>query len=98
VLIAVVVVLSVIYIIGFYKHERWRRQYTLIVEELEMKVSINHAEQWDLESLPGIGPALAQRIIEYRDEHGDFSTLDGLKYVKGIGEKKYQKILLFIKL
>jgi competence protein ComEA len=48
-------------------------------------VNINTAAEAQLEELPGIGPVLAQRIIDYRTEHGPFPTVDALDDVSGIG-------------
>ena len=50
-------------------------------------VNLNTADQTALETLPRIGPALAQRIIEWRDENGGFRSVDDLLAVPGIGEK-----------
>ena len=55
-------------------------------------VNINYAGRKELESLPGIGPITAQNIIDYRTKHGLFKSKEELKKVKGIGEKKYEKI------
>lgn len=55
-------------------------------------VNINTAEQLQLESLPGIGPVLAERIVSYRQQHGPFKVLADLKKVSGIGEKRYQDL------
>ena len=51
-------------------------------------VNINTASASDLEKLPGVGPALAQRIVEYRDSHGPFASVDALTDVPGIGKAK----------
>jgi competence protein ComEA len=53
------------------------------------KVNINTADATALETLDGIGPALAQRILAYRKAHGSFSTVGDLQYVTGIGDKKF---------
>ena len=49
-------------------------------------VDVNAAGEEELATLPGIGPALARRIIEYRAEHGPFRSVEELLEVKGIGE------------
>jgi competence ComEA-like helix-hairpin-helix protein len=56
------------------------------------KIDLNHAGLFDLETLPGIGPVLAQRIMDFRDSVGDFQTLDDLRKVKGIGPAKFAEI------
>ena len=56
------------------------------------KVNINKATQSELETLPGIGEAMANRIIEYREQNGNFQKIEDLKNVKGIGEAKFDKI------
>lgn len=56
------------------------------------KVNINTAGRGDLDQLKGIGPALAERIIEYRNEHGKFNNISELKQVSGIGTKKFEEI------
>ena len=58
----------------------------------EARININTATSQELQTLRGIGPALAQRIIEYRQTSGGFSTVDDLTNVKGIGEKTLEKI------
>ena len=55
-------------------------------------VNINTAGPEELDTLPGIGPALAQRIIQYRETHGPFQTVEDLKKVSGIGEKSFEKL------
>ena len=53
-------------------------------------ININTASASDLEKLPGIGPALAERIVEYRDSHGPFASVDALTDVPGIGKAKLE--------
>ena len=56
------------------------------------RININTATSQELQTLRGVGPAMAQRIIEYRQTSGGFSTVDDLTNVKGIGEKTLEKI------
>jgi len=56
------------------------------------KVNLNSATAAELENLPGIGPVYAQRIIDYREEHGGFSSVEELREISGIGPKTYEKI------
>lgn len=55
---------------------------------LGLALDLNRATAGDLEALPGIGPALAKRILEYRQSHGPFKKLEDLEQVSGIGPKK----------
>ena len=56
------------------------------------KVDINHATVEELEKLTGIGQSTANKIINYREEYGDFKSIEELKNVNGIGDKKYEQI------
>jgi competence protein ComEA len=56
------------------------------------KLSLAQASQEQLEELDGIGPTLAKRILEYRDENGGFRSVDELKEVEGIGEKRFESL------
>jgi competence protein ComEA len=55
-------------------------------------VNINQADQATLETLPGVGPATAKAIIDYRTEHGRFKNVDELLNVRGIGPSKLSEI------
>lgn len=55
-------------------------------------LNLNSATAEQLDDLPGIGPALAERIIAYRAENGAFTRVDQLNDVKGIGEKTLEKL------
>ena len=56
------------------------------------KISINTANKNELDALPGIGPSLAERIMEYRQVNGSFSDINELKKVPGVGQSKFDKI------
>ena len=62
------------------------------------KININTATQEELETLPGIGPSIATKIINYRKENGKFKKIEDIKNVNGIGESKFNKIKEFIKI
>lgn len=60
-------------------------------------INLNTATQAQLELLPGIGPSLASRIVEYRNEHGSFASVDELDRVKGIGSRTLERIRKLVK-
>lgn len=60
-------------------------------------VDVNTASESELERLPGVGPSLARRIIEYREANGRFATPDDLQNVSGIGPSKFAKMEAFVR-
>ncbi|HEX5598298.1 MAG TPA: helix-hairpin-helix domain-containing protein [Micromonosporaceae bacterium] len=56
------------------------------------KVNLNTATQAQLETLPGVGPVLAQRILAYREQHGEFRSVGDLRRVSGIGDIRYEQL------
>jgi competence protein ComEA len=55
-------------------------------------VNLNTATSEQLQTLPGVGPVLAQRIIAHRDQHGGFTNVSELRQVSGIGDARYQEL------
>jgi len=60
-------------------------------------VDLNTASAEELTTVPGIGPTLAQRIVEFREKEGPFRRVEDLMKVKGIGEKSFQKLRQHVK-
>lgn len=60
--------------------------------EITGKVNLNTANQAELEELPGVGPVLAQRIIQFREKRGGFTSIRQLMEVEGIGPKKFESL------
>lgn len=56
------------------------------------KVNINKANEGELQNLTGIGLSIAKRIVQYRNENGNFKNLEDIKNVSGIGDSKYENI------
>ena len=61
------------------------------------RIDLNTADKETLETLPGIGPVLAERIIEYREKYGRFYSVEEIMSVSGIGEKTYADIADLVK-
>ena len=60
------------------------------------KVNINTADSVTLQTIPGIGPSKAARIIEYRESQGRFKKIDDIKNVTGIGDMTFENIKEYI--
>lgn len=59
-------------------------------------VNINTAGEKMLTMLPGVGPSIAGKIVEYREHNGKFEKIDDIKKVRGIGDKKFEKMKEFL--
>ena len=60
-------------------------------------IDINEASAQELTRLPGIGPVMAERIVQFREQNGGFRRVEDLLKIKGIGEKSFQKLRPSIK-
>lgn len=60
--------------------------------DVEARININTASVEELSALPGVGPAIALRIVEYREKNGPFRKTVELMNVKGIGEKSFERL------
>ncbi|WP_102345527.1 helix-hairpin-helix domain-containing protein [Bacillus sp. Marseille-P3661] len=75
------------------EHDPFFQQLETANEHHDGKININSATSDQLQQLPGIGPAKATSIINYREEHGPFKNSNDLLNISGIGEKSLEKIL-----
>ena len=66
--------------------------YVVPLKENKPCIHLNHADESTLMHLKGVGPSIAQRIIQYRNEVGLFSSIEEIMNVKGIGQKTFDKM------
>ena len=69
-----------------------------LMAALVIVFNLNTVTQAELETLPGVGPALAKRIVDFRREKGGFKRIEELLAVPGISEKKWQSLKEFLRL
>ena len=74
----------------------YNKQVIVIGKHKDGLLSINSADLYELVSLPGIGPSIAEKIIEYRNIYGSFNNLEELMNVNGIGYGKFSKLKEYI--
>lgn len=72
-------------------------EYLLSEKSGSSKININTAKLEELQNIPGVGPSIAQAIIDYREENGKFMNIEDIKSVTGVGESKYKKMEEYIK-
>ena len=82
------------------KHEVSFLQWAKTVERHRAvaQTNINRVSVQDLMNVPGIGKRTAERILEYRQAHGPFTSLDQIKNIKGIPAKRYERIIQHFKI
>jgi len=61
-------------------------------EQREKKINLNQATTIELQLLPGVGPSLSRRIVEYREANGQFRQIEDLMQIPGIGPKTFERI------
>lgn len=72
------------------------RQQSRVIPDKPALLNINTASAEELQTLPNIGAGMAQRIVDYRSQNGNFTSVDALQKVKGIGVKTLEKLRPFV--
>jgi competence ComEA-like helix-hairpin-helix protein len=68
-----------------------------VTTPVEASININTASRDELETLPGIGETLANRIIEHRERYGKFRRVEHLLLIKGLSDKKFRRLRVLVK-
>ncbi len=74
------------------RYATWPTEYLPHPSEVAYRVDLNESPSSELQLVPGLGPILAQRVVEYRQQHGPFRQIEDLTQVKGIGEATLQRL------
>jgi len=78
-------------------HQQSRQERPPVQAARVVPVDINHGSLEELQTLPGIGPVLAERIVQYRREHGRFVSMAEVKQVRGIGAKRFERLRPYVR-
>ncbi len=93
-----VVVLGLVAAIAVFAREKTpRKEPPQPAEKPEISIDINAASTEDFQKLPGIGPKLAKRIVNFRQKHGPFRRVEDLLAIRGVGIKKWKAIRPFLR-
>lgn len=74
------------------------RETTAARDSAAPRVDLNRADAMELDRLPGIGPVLAQRIVEHRARHGPFRRIEELRAVRGVGPRLLERLRSHVRL
>ncbi len=100
IILALILVIVIVLVVGFQKisfNKKELQKGTVPTEQEEItKININNADIENLMKLPGIGNTKAKAIMDYRENIGEFKSLNELIKVKGIGEKTFEKIFPYL--
>jgi competence protein ComEA len=89
--------LCIIALVGLLAYRGYGNRLGARPTESAARFDLNRAERSDLEQIPGVGPKLAQAIVDHRDEKGHFQSVEQLRDVKGVGPATYDKVRPFLR-